>query len=73
MNFALSSEDLKVLNFSLSLRDRCLAIAEAIAFEINGDIDRIDPADLEAVLAGLTEDSLEETAEDVAHLAAFCS
>ena len=33
--------------FELSLRDRCLAVAEAQAWEINGDIDRIDPADLE--------------------------
>jgi hypothetical protein len=61
------------MTFTLSLRDRCLALAEAQAWEINGDLSYVDPDDLEHVLAGLTEENLEETASDVAHLAAFCS
>jgi hypothetical protein len=59
--------------FTLSLRDRCLALAEAQAWEINGDIDSVDPDDLESCLAGLTESTLEETASDLAHLAAWCA
>jgi len=59
--------------FDVPLRERCLALAEAQASEINGDIDRIDPADLESCLAGLTEATLQETASDVAHLAAWCA
>ena len=62
---------MKNKTFTLSLRDRCLALAEAYAWEINGDIDRIDPDDLEARLAGLTEDNIEETAGELAHLAAW--
>jgi hypothetical protein len=48
-----------------------MALAEAYAWEINGDIDRIDPADLASCLANLTESNLEETAGEVAHLAAW--
>jgi hypothetical protein len=57
--------------FEVSLRDRCLAVAEAQAWEINGDIDRIDPADLESCLSRLTPGNLLETASEVAHLAAW--
>jgi hypothetical protein len=64
---------MKETTFTLSLRDRCLALAEAWAWEINGDLDRVDPADLEICLAGLTESTLEETADELAHLAALCS
>jgi len=64
---------MKEKTFTLSLRDRCLALAEPMAWEINGDIDAIDPDDLESCLAGLTEDNLQETAGDLAHLAAWCA
>jgi len=64
---------MKEKTFTLSLRDRCLALAEAYAWEINGDIDRVDPADLESCLAGLTEDNIEETAGELAQLAAWCN
>jgi len=57
--------------FTLSLRDRCLALAEAQAWEINGDLDCVDADDLESILANLTEDNLEETAGELAHLAAW--
>ena len=59
--------------FDVSLRDRCLALAEAQAWEINGDIDRIDPDDLEPILARLTPANLEETAGEVAQMAAWCN
>ena len=64
---------MKNKTFVLSLRDRCLALAEAYAWEINGDIDAIDPDDLESCLACLTEDNIEETAGELAHLAAWCN
>lgn len=64
---------MKDKTFVLSLRDRCLALAEAQAWEINGDIDRIDPDDLESCLANLTEANIEETAGEVAQLAAWCN
>jgi hypothetical protein len=64
---------MKNKTFALSLRDRCLALAEAQAWEINGDIDAIDPDDLESCLAGLTESTLEETAGELAQLAAWCA
>jgi len=59
--------------FTLSLRDRCLALAEAQAWEINGDINDIDPDDLETCLAGLTESNLQETAGKLAQHAHWCS
>jgi hypothetical protein len=64
---------MKEKTFTLSLRDRCLALAEAQAWEINGDIDAVDPGDLESCLAGLTESNLEETAGELAQLAAWCA
>lgn len=64
---------MKEKTFTLSLRDRCLALAEAQAWEINGDIDAVDPDDLESCLAGLTESNLEETAGELAQLAAWCA
>jgi hypothetical protein len=64
---------MKETTFALSLSDRCLALAAAQAWEINGDIDRIDPADLESIMARLTESNLEETADELAQLAAWCS
>ena len=59
--------------FDLSLRDRCLALAEAEAWEINGDIDRIDPDELDSLLARLTPDNLQETASEVAQAAAWAN
>ena len=52
-----------------SLRDRCLALAEGLANEVNGDLDRVDDADLELALEGLTEANLVEKAEALADLA----
>lgn len=60
---------MKEKTFTLSLRDRCLALAEAQAWEINGDIERVDPDELESILARLTPDNLQETAEELAQAA----
>lgn len=54
-----------------TLRERTLAYAEEIATELNGDLDRVDPDDLEAVLEGLTEANWMTTANEIAELAAW--
>lgn len=53
------------------LRSLCLSRAEALAGEINGDLFYVPDEDLESCLAGLTADNLEETAEELAQLAAW--
>jgi hypothetical protein len=65
----MNSEQLKVLNFSMTLQDRCLGLASAMAADVNGDLDCVPQEDIDALLAGLTLDNLEETAEELAHLA----
>ena len=51
----------------LSLYEDLLCLAEAIANEMYGcDLDRLDPEDLEWYGAQLTEDNLEELANDLA-------
>ena len=67
--FTLSSDDLKVLNFTLSLQDRCMALAEALAAEINGDLSYVPEEDAERIMANLTPDNIQETAEELAQLA----
>lgn len=69
MNFTLSSEDLKTLNFTMSLQDRCYALAEQIAAEINGDLSYVPEEDAEQILADLTVDNLEAKANQLAELA----
>ena len=54
-----------------TLRDRCVALAEGLANEVNGDLDRVDDRDLELALEGLTEANLYATAEALADLAAW--
>jgi hypothetical protein len=54
-----------------TLRDRCLEVAEVIANMVNGDLDRVDDADLELALEGLTEANLVAKAEALADLAAW--
>ena len=56
----------------LSLYDDLLCLAEAIAQEMYGcGLDRLDPEDLEWYGARLTEDNLEELANDLASAAWF--
>ncbi len=58
---------------NLALRDRCLALAGEMADEINGDIDRVDPDDLEDALSGLTEFNLVAKAAALAGMAAWAN
>ena len=53
------------------LSSRCLALASAMAAEVNGDMDYVPQDDIDSLLAGLTQDNIEETAEELAHLAYF--
>jgi len=65
----MNSTELKALNFTMTLQDRCIAIAEALAAEINGDLSYVPDEDIIACLAGLTPDNVQETAEELAQLA----
>jgi len=51
------------------LRKMVLSAAEVLAWEVNGNVDRVDRNDLEAVLAGVTEANWSEKAEELAELA----
>ena len=51
------------------LRKMVLSAAEVLAWEVNGNVDRVDRDDLEAVLAGVTEANWSEKAEELAELA----
>lgn len=62
---------MKEKTFTLSLRDRCLDLADEMAQEINGNLFYVPDEDIESCLADLTEDNLEETAGELAHLAAW--
>ena len=53
------------------LRSRCLARAEEIAAEINGDLLYVPDEDIESCLADLTEDNWRRKADDLAELAAW--
>ena len=65
----MNSEQLKELNFSMTLQDRCLGLASAMAADVNGDLDCVPQEDIDALLAGLTPENMEETAGELAHLA----
>ena len=51
------------------LRSLCLSRAEALAAEVNGDLSYVPDEDAERILAGLTSENLQETAEELAQLA----
>ena len=55
----------------MTLQDRCLTLAEILADEINGELGLVPDEDVERILAGLTESNLNETAEELAQLAAW--
>ena len=65
----MNSTDLKTLNFSMTLQDRCIRIAEALAAEINCDLSYVPEEDAERIMATLTPDNVQETAEELAQLA----
>jgi hypothetical protein len=53
------------------LRTRCLDLADEMAQEINGNLFYVPDEDIESCLAGLTEANLEDTASELANLAAW--
>ena len=67
----MNSNELKALNFSMTLQDRCITLAVALADEINGNIYYVPDEEIESCLAGLTPDNLNETAWKLAQLAAW--
>ncbi len=56
---------------TITLRDRCLALADEMAQEINGNLFYVPDEDIEACLADLTEANLTDTAVELANLAAW--
>ena len=53
------------------LRSRCLDLADEMAQEINGNLFYVPDEDIESCLAGPTEANLEDTACELANLAAW--
>ena len=51
------------------LRLMTLEAAKPLAWGMNGDVDRVDPDDLEALLAEVTEANWAEKARELAELA----
>jgi len=53
------------------LQSLCLSLAADMAAEINGDLYYVPQEDIDSMLSMLTPDNLQETAEELAHLAAW--
>jgi hypothetical protein len=53
------------------IQSRCYDLASAMAAEINGDLFYVPQEDIDALLAGVDASNLQETAEELAHLAAW--
>ena len=53
------------------LRSRCLDLADEMAQEINGNLFYVPDEDIDSCLVDLTEDNLEDTAGELANLAAW--
>ena len=53
------------------IQSRCIALADALADEINGNLWYVPDEEIESRLAGLTESNLNETAEELAQLAVW--
>ena len=53
------------------LRTRCLDLADEIAQEINGNLFYVPDEDIDSCLVDLTEENLEDTAGELANLAAW--
>ena len=54
-----------------NLQENCLALAEELAFEINGDLSYVPEEDVEELLSQLNEDNIQEIASELADLAAW--
>ena len=59
------------LELSRQLEEECLDRAEALAAEINGDLSYVPQEDVDALMEGLTADTLEDIACELANLAAW--
>jgi len=57
------------LEIACQLEERCYDRAQELAAEINGDLFYVPQEDIDALMANLTPDNLEETAAQLAHLA----
>jgi len=55
------------------LQRRCLDLADEMAEDWGGDLSYVPDEDMESCLADLTEANLEETAAELAYLAAWFS
>jgi hypothetical protein len=53
------------------IQSRCLSLAADLAAEIDGDLFYVPQEDIDSMLSRLTPDNLQETAEELAHLAAW--
>ena len=53
------------------IQSRCITLANALADEINGNLCYVPDEEIESCLASLTESNLNETAEELAQLAAW--
>ena len=53
------------------IQSRCYDLASAMAAEINGDLFYVPQEDIDALLAGVDASNLQETAEELAHLASW--
>jgi len=51
------------------LQQKCLNLAEEICIEINGDMRYVPEEDVEKLLSQLTEDNVQDVANDLAELA----
>ena len=54
-----------------NLRTRCLDLADEMAQEINGNLFYVPDEDIDSCLVDLTEENLEDTAGELANLAAW--
>lgn len=59
------------LEIARQLEEQCYARAEELAAEINGDLFYVPQEDIDALMANLTEANLEDTACELANLAAW--
>ena len=56
---------------TITLRQRCLDLADEISDEINGNLFYVPDEDIENELKDLTEDNIREVAIELANLAAW--
>jgi uncharacterized protein YqeY len=56
---------------TITLRQRCLDLADEMSDEINGNLFYVPEEDIENELKDLTEDNIQEVANELANLAAW--